>query len=135
MISPLCLKPWMIYAAVFTLWSAGLSVYAFRSGQQVVYAKIAKEESRYMNEINKKNVELQKLSAQLRNKEADKEIVFQTIEKEVIRYVKNVDDVKCFNDDGMQLIKNIASGKLSDPKPPINLVPGRIAGTGERYGE
>lgn len=135
MLRPIWLKPWMIYTAVFTLWSAGLSVYAFRSGQQVVYAKIAKEESRYMNEINKKNVELQKLSAQLRNKEADKEIVFQTIEKEVIRYVKNVADVKCFNDDGMHLIKNIASGKLGDPKPPVKLVPGRIAGAGERYGE
>lgn len=135
MLNPIWLKPWMIYAAAFAVWSAGLSIYAYRSGQQVVYAKIAKEESKYRNELNKKNIELQKLSAQLRDKQADKEIVFQTVEKEVIKYVKNVSDVKCFNDDGMQLIKNIATGKLGDTGQPVKLVPGRIAGAGERYGE
>lgn len=128
-------KPWMIYAAAIMLWSGGLSAWAYHSGKQSVYTKIAKVESKYMNELNKKNIELQKISAKLRDKQSNTEIVFQTIEKEVIKYVKVTPDVLCFDDRGMHIVKGAAAGKFGDPSAPVTLLPRRVASASERNEE
>lgn len=124
-------KPWMIYVVVIILWS----VWVYNSGKQSVYDKIAKLESKYMNELNVKNIELQKISAKLRDKQSNTEIVFQTIEKEVIKYVKATPDVLCFDDRGLHIVKGAAAGKFGDTGAPVTLVPRRIASAGERNEE
>lgn len=88
-----------------------------------------------MNELNKKNIELQEISAKLRNKQSNTEIVFETIKEEVIKYVKVGPDVLCFDDRGLHIVKGAATGKFGDASSPVTILPRRVASAGERHEE
>lgn len=67
----------MAYIVVsFLLLSILIAVCAFRSGKQSVYAEMSNDENEYMIEINKNNVLIRDLSAQLLDSKAYKEIAF-----------------------------------------------------------
>lgn len=75
------IRPWIICAIItISIWSVGLSLYSFRIGKHEAYKQSSNDESDFMNELNRKNVELQNMSTQLQISRADKQILFQSIE-------------------------------------------------------
>lgn len=86
----------MVYIAVaFSFLSILIAVCAFRSGKQSVYAEMSNDENEYMSEINKNNVLIRDLSAQLLDSKAYKEIAFYSCKDNnnaLIEAVKKVNE-------------------------------------------
>lgn len=116
------MKRGLILAGVLALLLAAVVVHVYRAGvangQNAIRAELLAQYQRQAAQLAEGYAaDLAQLEA-YQARQAEREVVYRTIEKEVIRYVTSRDPTDCIDADGVRLWNDIAAGRSSTADRP-----------------
>lgn len=127
------MKRGLILASVLALLLAAVLVHVYRAGvangQNAIRAELMQQYQRQAEQLAEGYAaDLAQLEA-YQARQAEREVVYRTIEKEVIRYVTSRDPTDCIDADGVRLWNDIAAGRSStaDRSQPDGALSGQAA--------